>query len=382
VANPRVREEIERIMGFWLELGVSGFRVDAVPFLLDPSGVMPGKGSLPDPMEFLRSLRAFLGRRSGEAILLGEANLPHEAQVDYFGGESGDALTMQFDFVVMANLYLSLARGDAGPLTAALADRPPINIASQWANFVRNHDELTLDKLSDAEREEVFTAFAPEESMRVYGRGIVRRLPPMLGGDPRRIRMVYSLLFAMPGTPVLFYGEELGMGENLAIEGRKSVRTPMQWTDGPNGGFSNARPARLAAPVTEGGYSPEHVNASAQRHDADSLLRFIRTLIERVRTSPEMGWGALTILEHNDPAVLAHAVASGEGRMVAVHNLSAEPTSVHLLLDELEEGDRLIDLLRDGAAVQPDARGRVELALDGYGYRWLRVLGADNKRLS
>ncbi|GAB2450226.1 trehalose synthase [Conyzicola lurida] len=381
VANPKVREELEKIIGFWLQLGVSGFRVDAVPFLLDPSGVMPGKGELTDPMGFLRSLRAFLGRRSGEAILLGEANLPHEDQVDYFGGEDGDALTMQFDFVVMANLYLSLARADARPLAAALADRPPIAIGSQWANFVRNHDELTLDKLSDDEREEVFAAFAPEQRMRVYDRGIVRRLPPMLDGDPRRIRMVYSLLFSLPGTPVLFYGEELGMGENLDIPGRQSVRSPMQWTAEKNGGFSNARPSRLAAPVTGGGYSPEHVNASVQRHDPDSMLRFMRTLIERYRASAEIGWGDFTLLEQDDPAVLAHRVTGAEGTMVAVHNLGPEPTTVTLALD-LDDDHRLVDLLLDGSITTPSPKGRVELALEGYGYRWLRVLAPGEKRLS
>ncbi|WP_411699002.1 alpha-amylase family protein [Conyzicola sp.] len=381
VANPKVREELEKIIGFWLQLGVSGFRVDAVPFLLDPSGVMPGKGDLPDPMGFLRSLREFLGRRSGEAILLGEANLPHKDQVAYFGGADGDALTMQFDFVVMANLYLSLARADAGPLAKALADRPPIATGSQWANFVRNHDELTLDKLTDEQREEVFAAFAPDEHMRVYDRGIVRRLPPMLDGDPRRIRMVYSLLFSMPGTPVLFYGEEIGMGENLAIEGRQSVRSPMQWSTEKNGGFSNARRSRLAAPVTEGGYSPEHVNASAQRHDPDSMLRFIRRLIERYRASAEIGWGDFTLLEHDNSAVLAHRVSGAEGMMIAVHNLSAEPTAVTLRLTDLDEQHRLVDLLLDGSVTTPTPNGTTELTLDGYGYRWLRVLPPGSKRL-
>jgi len=382
VGNPRVREEIEKIIGFWLQLGVSGFRVDAVPFLLDPSGVMPGKGDRPDPMDFLRSLREFLGRRSGEAILLGEANLPHEDQVAYFGGDDADALTLQFDFVVMANLYLSLARGDARPVAKALADRPPLAVASQWANFVRNHDELTLDKLSDAEREEVFAAFAPEERMRAYDRGIVRRLPPMLDGDPRRIRLVYSLLFSMPGTPVLFYGEEIGMGENLAIEGRQSVRSPMQWTDGKNGGFSQARPSRLAAPVTDGGYSPEHVNASVQRHDPESMLRFMRTLIERYRASAEIGWGELELLDQTDHAVLAHRVSGAEGSMVAVHNFGAEPTTVTLRLSGLDDTHRLVDLLRDGSLTVPTEKGVVELTLEGYGYRWLRVLAPGEKRLS
>ncbi|MBA3294942.1 MAG: trehalose synthase, partial [Geodermatophilaceae bacterium] len=257
VANPAVRDEVAKIMGFWLELGVSGFRVDAVPFFLDTAGIDSGAKGLPDPHEYLRALRAFIGRRTGDAVLLGEVNLPHKDQQKFFGGTEGDELTMLFDFIGMQKLYLALARSDARPLAKALLTRPKTSPDSQWATFVRNHDELTLDKLSDAERQEVFAAFGPQETMQIYGRGLRRRLPPMLDGDPRRLRMVYSLLFSLPGTPVLFYGEEIGMGENLAAEGRYAVRTPMQWTDGRNGGFSTAVRSRLPGPVVEGGFGPE-----------------------------------------------------------------------------------------------------------------------------
>ena len=179
---------------------------------------------VPDPHDYLRELRAFLNRRTGDAILLGEVNLPHADQRRFIGDEDGDELTMIFDFIGMQHLYLALARADARPLAEALLARPPFPQHAQWATFVRNHDELTLDKLSDAERQEVFAAFGPEPDMQIYGRGLRRRMPPMLDGDPRRIRMVYSLLFSLPGTPVLFYGEEIGMGEDLAAEGRNAVR--------------------------------------------------------------------------------------------------------------------------------------------------------------
>ena len=381
VTNPKVRDEIAKIMGFWLQVGVSGFRVDAVPFLLDPAGARPESGDLDDPMGYFRALRAFLGRRSGESIMLGEVNVERKDQLEYFGGPGGDGLTMQFDFITMQNLYLSLARADAEPLAKALASRPPIAAESQWANFVRNHDELTLDKLSDSEREEVFAAFGPEERMQVYGRGIVRRLPPMLGGDPRRIRMVYSLLFSLPGTPVLFYGEEIGMGENLDIGGRESVRTPMQWTAGANGGFSNARPAKLVAKVTEGGFAPEHVNASDQRHDPDSMLHFMRRLIERYRASAEIGWGEFTRVDSGVASVFAHTVAGAEGRMLAVHNLASEPATITLKPDLVDESHRLIDLLGDNQPITPGDDGAVELTLAGYGYHWLRILAPDDKRL-
>jgi len=226
----------------------------------------------------------------------------------------------------------------------------------------------------------VFAAFGPEERMQVYGRGLRRRLPPMLDGDPRRIRMVYSLLFSLPGTPVLFYGEEIGMGEDLDADGRLAVRTPMQWTSGRNGGFSTAEPRRLPGPVVSGGFSPEFVNVQDQRHDPDSLLSFMKLLISRYRESPELGWGRFTVLEQPHPAVLAHACVWDDGTMVAVHNLGAEPRTVPLTLEDCDDSHRLIDLLSEGST-PVSAKGQVELALEGYGYRWLRVVGPDSRRL-
>src|SRR5215211_6613477 len=187
VANPQVRDEIAQVAGFWLEQGLSGFRVDAVPFLIEPVG-MP-KGALHDPHELLRDLRAFMGRRRGESILVGEVNLPPDQQRQFFGDEDGDELQMILSFNVNQAMYLALAREEAAPLARALEALPSIPEDCQWANFVRNHDELTLDKLSDDERQEVFAAFGPEEELQLYGRGLRRRVPTMLGGDQRRIRM-------------------------------------------------------------------------------------------------------------------------------------------------------------------------------------------------
>jgi trehalose synthase len=381
VTNPKVRDELAKVMGFWLQLGIDGFRVDAVPFLLETSGVNAADAArFPDPHAYLRSLRSLVGRRAEAPILLGEVNLPREQQLQFFGGPDGDELSMQFDFITMQRLYLSLARAHAGPVIEALTARPPMSPDSQWATFVRNHDELTLDKLTDSERREVFAAFGPEERMQVYGRGLRRRLPPMLDGDPRRIRMVYSLLFSLPGTPVLFYGEEIGMGEDLDLEGRMAVRTPMQWTAGRNGGFSAAQPRRLRRPVVTGGFSPEFVNVQDQRHDHESLLSFMKLLISRYRESPELGWGTFTVLEQPHPAVLAHACVWDDGTMVAVHNLGAEPRTVPLTLEDCDATHRLVDLLQEGSTPVSD-KGGVELAIEGYGYRWLRVVGPDSRRL-
>ncbi|MCZ2812767.1 MULTISPECIES: alpha-amylase family protein [unclassified Modestobacter] len=381
VTNPRVRDEIAKIMGFWLELGLSGFRVDAVPFLLETDGVDEDDAAhFPDPHEYLRALRAFLGRRTGSGVLLGEVNLPFEQQAEFFGGQDGDELTMQFDFNTMQQMYLSLARGDAGPLAASLAARPAISPDSQWGTFVRNHDELTLDKLGDDERAEVFAAFGPDPEMQVYDRGLIRRLPPMLAGDPRRVRMVYSLLFSLPGTPVLFYGEEIGMGEDLSAGSRLSVRTPMQWTGGANGGFSEAPADQLTRPVVDGGFAPEFVNVADQRRDPDSLLSFMKLLIRRYRESPELGWGGFQLLDQPHAAVLAHLCTWDDGALVAVHNLGPDPLTVPLTVPGCGAGHRLEDLLTAGGE-QLAEDGSVELALEGYGYRWLRLVAEDSRRL-
>lgn len=380
VANPRVRDEIQKIIGFWLQLGVSGFRVDAVPFFIETQG-QPSAGIAPDPHEILKELRAFLSRRAGEAILLGEVNLPHAQQRRFFGDEHGDEMHMLFDFIGMQNLYLSLARSDARPLAKALANRPVTHRSCQWATFVRNHDELTLDKLTDKQRREVFDAFGPDPDMQLYGRGLRRRLPTMLDGDPRRIRMVYSLLFSLPGTPVLFYGEEIGMGENLDIPGRSAVRSPMQWRNGANGGFSSAPKRKLVAPVVTGGFGPEHVNVEDQRRDPDSLLSFMTRLITRYREAPELGWGQMDILDQPHTAVLAHRLTQDDAATVLLHNLSAEPVTVPLCLGACDEGTVLVDQLCDGAT-ELDPTGNIELPLDGYGHRWLRVTRPGDRRLA
>jgi trehalose synthase len=380
ISNPVVRDAISKVMGFWLELGVSGFRVDAVPYMLGDGGAEAAPDErAPDPHDYLQALRGFLGRRRGDAMLLGEVNLPHEEQLAYFGGEDGDELSMMFDFVTMQGMYLSLARKDAGPLAEALRDRPALPVNAQWANFVRNHDELTLDKLTDEERQEVFDAFGPEEEMQLFGRGLRRRLPPMLGGDQARMRLVYSLMFSLPGTPVLFYGEEIGMGENLELPGRMAVRSPMQWADQPNGGFSRAPAEELRRRPPDGAFGPAEVNVASQRKDPDSLLGFLKLMVHTYRQSPELGWGELRVLEQPCSAVLAHECRWDDRRLVAVHNLGDQPCTVSLQLDD-HDGFELLDVLGDHA-VELDEQGRAEVELPGYGYRWLRLTPHDSKRL-
>ncbi|GAB3878448.1 alpha-amylase family protein [Terrabacter terrigena] len=377
IANPAVQEEISRTLGFWLELGVSGFRVDAVPFLFARDGV-PGVDDAEEdafnPDRYLGDVRSFVTRRVGDAVLLGEVNLPYPDQRRFFGGDDGDGLNMQFDFIGMQRLYLSLARGEAAPLADALRERPALDVTSQWANFVRNHDELTLDKLTVPERREVFAAFGPDPDMQLYDRGLRRRLPPMVGGDERRLRLVYSLMFSLPGTPVLFYGEEIGMGENLDIPGRLAVRSPMQWTEGEGGGFSSAPRRRLTRPMPDGLFGPQHVNVADQRRDPDSLWWFIRGLVRRYRQLPQSGWASVEVLDHPVASTLAHVSRTDDWAMVGLHNFGPDGAMVPLTLPDVPPGARLLDLLDERRETDVGPGGGVEVDIEPYGYRWLLVV--------
>lgn len=360
-ANPAVRDEITKIGAFWLALGVTGYRIDAVPFLLEEvSGVAADSK---DPHALLREFGSYLTRRRGDAVLLGEVNLPYHKGVEFFG-EHGDELNMMFNFRLNQAMFLALARRDVKPLAKVLKELPDIPPECQWTNFVRNHDELTLDQLSDAERAEVFAEFGPEEDMQLYGRGLRRRLPSMLDSDEKRVRMVYSLMFSLPGTPALFYGEEIGMVENLDIEGRLSSRTPMQWSTEPHAGFSNAPDgARLCRPLPK-----DHTaNVADQRRDPHSLLNWMERLIRQRKECPEFGWGQLELL-HTKGSVLVHRCVWDGTAVVAVHNLGDKEATAPLPKD----CDRLADLLGTD-----DPEPGAEITVEPYGFRWLRVHGHD-----
>jgi trehalose synthase len=366
LANADVRDEMVKVMGFWLAMGVSGFRVDAVPFLVEDRE---------HAYDLLRSMRAFMSRRFGEGILLGENNLAPDVQLEYFGPH-GDMLNLQFNFVLNQAMHLAFARGDPEPLERALAALPDIPPDAAWANWVRNHDELSLDQLSDPERDEVFSVFGQDPDTRIYGRGLRRRLPSMVEGDERRIRLAYSLMFSLPGTPVLFYGEEIGMSENLETEGRLAVRPPMQWSADEHAGFSPPGTDELVRPLCD---DYREVNVADQRRDKDSLLNWMERLIRRRRECPEIGWGRATRVPC-ESGVFAHRCDWRGSTIVAAHNLTDAPVRTTLRLEDLNEGDQLLDLLGDADAKSAESAD-VEFQLAPYGHRWLRIRRAGQRVL-
>ncbi|HEY0884931.1 MAG TPA: alpha-amylase family protein [Ramlibacter sp.] len=368
MANPAVLAEVRKIMGFYLELGISGFRVDAVPF------VISGEGTRSKPRTdwgLLRELRQFLQWRCGDAIMLAEANVLPKENANYFGAD-GDRLQMMFNFWVNQHAFHAMASGDARELARALQETRERPDTGQWANFLRNHDELDLGRLTEEQRADVFAAMAPDPAMQLYGRGIRRRLAPMLQGDRRRIELAYSLLFTLPGTPVLRYGDELGMGDDLRLDQRDSVRTPMQWSTEPHAGFTRA--AKPVVPVVaDGPYGFDQVNAAAQRRDPESLLNWTERIIRMRKEVPELGWGDFTVLETGNDGVLALRHEWRNNTVVTIHNFRGEAVEIGLKVGN-DAGRSLTNLLSE-ASSEADARGRHHIILEPYGYRWYRAGG-------
>jgi trehalose synthase len=369
INNPLVRNEIHKVIGFWLQMGLSGFRIDAVPFLIEQEGT--DNPAVQDPHDYLRDLRDFASRRRGDVMLLAEANEPLDKLPAYFG-QRGNQMHMLFNFIVNQALYLSFVRHDASPVAEALRSLPDIPPESQWANFIKNHDEASLDKLSDHERDEVFAAFAPEESMRLFGRGIRRRFPSMVDGDRARLELAYSLLFSLPGTPVLFYGEEIGMGDDQGAEDRAAVRTPMQWSERPAGGFTTADERDLPRKlVRDGPFGHRSVNVEAQQADPKSLLNWMERAIRTRKEWPELGWGTAEVLDPGESGALAH-ITEWDGRCaLAIHNFADQPANVRIQLPEVAKEARWRHIFgpADGDAPLPED-GSLELELEPYGYHW------------
>ncbi|WP_424138550.1 alpha-amylase family protein [Roseomonas chloroacetimidivorans] len=372
-SNPHVQAEILKIMGFWLELGVSGFRMDAVPFVIATKGADIRKPV--EQYDMLRSFREFLQWRRGDAILLAEANVLPKTNLEYFGAD-GDRMHMMFNFQVNQYLFYALASADSRPLVEALHATSARPSTAQWGIFLRNHDELDLGRLTAKQRQVVFEAFGPDKSEQLYDRGIRRRLAPMLKGDRRRYELATSLMLTLPGTPVFRYGDEIGMGDDLSLPERECARTPMQWSNEPHGGFTKHDSS--PNPVISGGpYGFEHVNVASQRRDPSSLLNWTERAIRMRKEIPEIGWGNFTTVPTGNDAVLALRYDWRNNSVLVLHNLSGEPCEV--LADPGTAGSHdslLINLLAEDHS-QPDEEGRHRILMEPYGYRWFRVGGLD-----
>jgi maltose alpha-D-glucosyltransferase/alpha-amylase len=365
IENPAVLTEIQRIMGFWLELGVSGFRLDAVPFLIETRH--PGRHFR--RYEYLSMMRDFLQWREGDAIILGEANVLPEENKDFFGKDD-DRLHMLFNFFVNQHLFYALASADTRPLVRALEATRDIPDYAQWASFLRNHDELDLSRLTHRQREVVYQRFGPDARMQLYGRGIRRRLAPMLGSRAQ-IELAYSLMFSLPGSPVLRYGDEIGMGDDLRLPERNAVRTPMQWSDEPHGGFSIA--SKTVLPVIDKGiWSYKRINAEEQRRDPNSLLNWTERMIRLRKECPELGWGTYKVLPTGSNGVLGILYEWRNNSLLTLHNFCEKPQTVSLDCSAVG-GQRLASLLV-GRHSEAEC-GKHAIVLEEYGYRWYRVGG-------
>ena len=359
--NPAVQEEMLNIARFWLDMGLDGFRADAVPYLFEREGT--NCENLPETHAYLKRLRAFVDAHYPNALLLCEANQWPEDVRAYFGGDPddpsvpGDEFHMCFHFPVMPRLYMAVRRAERTPVVQILNRTPAIPANCQWCTFLRNHDELTLEMVTEAERQWMWEQYAPEPRMRL-NLGIRRRLAPLLNNDRRQIELMNSLLFTLPGAPILYYGDEIGMGDNIWLPDRMGVRTPMQWDDSPQAGFSTA--SETYAPVIDDpvfGY--RRVNVAAQQADPNSLYHIIRRFIAVYKAHPALALGDLSFLDHPDPALLGFERVYGDQRLLCLHNLSSHSLRVS------------IPAARDLLAESDLAAG--SLTLPPYGYRWLAL---------
>jgi maltose alpha-D-glucosyltransferase/alpha-amylase len=372
-SNPEVQAEILKIMGFWIQQGVCGFRMDAVPFVISTKG--PKVRKPVEQYDMLRFLREFLQWRKGDSIILAEANVLPKTDMEYFG-DDGDRLQMMFNFQVNQNLFYALATADTRPLANALKATKPRPATGQWGLFLRNHDELDLGRLTKEQRERVFAAFAPDPGMRLYDRGIRRRLAPMLKGDRRRLELAYSLMFTLPGTPVLRYGDEIGMGDNLELPERVAARTPMQWSTEPHGGFTKS--GRPVVPAIEKGpYGYVQVNAAVERRDPNSLLNWMERIIRMRKEVPEIGWGDFAILPTGHHGVFAIRYDWRNNSVVFVHNCTEAPCETRFAVGLADGSEKLLINLLTEEHSRAHEDGKHHLVLDPYGYRWYRVGGLD-----
>jgi maltose alpha-D-glucosyltransferase/alpha-amylase len=369
--NPAVLKEVLRVVDFWMEKGVDGFRLDAVPYLIEREGT--ACENLPETHAVLKAIRRHIDERWPNRMLLAEANLAPAHVRQYFG--DGDECHMAYHFPLMPRVFMGLHVEDRQPIVDIMRATPAIPENAQWALFLRNHDELTLSAVNDEEREYMYLAYSADPQARL-NRGIRRRLAPLMGNNRRRIELLNSLLFSLPGAPIVYYGDEIGMGDNTYLGDRDGVRTPMQWTNDRNGRFSRADPGRLYSPVImDPIYGYQAVNVEAQERDASSLLQWMRNLIGLRKLFPAFAAGTLKFIEPTNRKVLAYLRCAGSDTIWCVANLSRSVQPVELDLSAFV-GAMPVEMLgyTDFPVVGPQP---YFLTLGPYGFYWFELQQRD-----
>lgn len=367
VENKEVQEEMKRALRYWLKQGLDGYRLDAVPFIID----LPKTGAEnPDnKTEFLTEIRNTVKAIKPDALLLGEANVEIERNIEYFG-EQGERLQMMFNFFGNQFLFYGFASGNVKDFVKALEDTKEKPATAQWAYFLRNHDEIDLGRLPKKKQKLVYAKFAPDTSMILYDRGIRRRLAPMFSNNKKQLEMAYSLLFSLPGTPVIRYGEELAMGDDQSLKERLAVRTPMQWNASKNSGFSSAN--TIFRPLIQlGEYNYKKVNVEVEQKQPNSLLNFTKKLISLRKQRQEIGLGEWKVLKTRSESVLSIRYNYRGKTLIMVHNFSEKPEEVSID-SEIDRNFGLQNILTTRKENIVDG-SKIKFKIDAYGYRWFEV---------
>jgi maltose alpha-D-glucosyltransferase/alpha-amylase len=366
--NPALQTEMIEVLKFWLDLGIDGFRLDAVPYLYVREGT--NGENLPETHDFLKRVRKEVDELYPDRVMLCEANQWPQDVVEYFGAD-GDECQMAFHFPLMPRLFMAVRRESRYPITEILAQTPEIPKNCQWGIFLRNHDELTLEMVTDEERDYMYTEYAKDPRMK-SNIGIARRLAPLLENSRDQIELFTGLLLSLPGSPVLYYGDEIGMGDNIYLGDRDGVRTPMQWSADRNGGFSLADPQAMYLPLLlDPVYGYQALNVDAQMRSPSSLLHWTRRMLTVRKEHPVFGMGTYEELEASNPSVLAFCREFGDDKVVCVNNLSRFPQPVELELSRYE-GRRLVELT-GGVPFPPVGELPYLLSLPGHGFLWFAV---------
>ena len=371
--NRKVRHAILDVARFWLNLGVDGFRLDAVPYLFEAEGT--NCENLPETHEFLRTLRRMVDDEYPGRILLAEANQWPEDVVHYFGTDKEPECHMCFHFPVMPRIFYALRDQKANAIVDILEDTPPIPAGGQWSTFLRNHDELTLEMVSTEERASMYGWYATDARMRANV-GIRRRLAPLLENNRKEIELAHALLLSLPGSPCLYYGDEIGMGDNIWLPDRDAVRTPMQWTPDRNSGFSTADPGQLNLPLVQSlVYHYGNVNVEAQLAQPASLLHWVHGMLNVRRSHPCLGEGAFEVLACDNDAVLGFVRTNASETVLVVANLAATARSATLTLPEAISAGRVLrDVFGGSVLGTVSADGTVTVTLGTREFFWLEIV--------